>query len=117
MTDPLWQPSDERIDSANLTAFMRFLAEDMEGAPADFPALRRWSVEHPQDFWAAFWRFSGVKASRSWDRVLTHPERMPGSGWFEGARLNFAENMLRHRDDQPAHHRLDRRPPPAVGYL
>ena len=98
MTDPLWQPSDQRIADANLTAFMRFVPT----APADFDALRAWSVDHPEDFWAAFWRFAGIEASRPWNQVLTHGDRMPGSGWFEGARLNFAENMLRHRDDRPA---------------
>ncbi|MDH3663106.1 MAG: acetoacetate--CoA ligase [Alphaproteobacteria bacterium] len=102
MTDPLWQPSTERVANANLTAFMRFLADEMEAAPSNFDALSTWSVEQPEDFWAAFWRFSGVKASRPWDRVLTDGEKMPGAKWFEGARLNFAENMLRNRDDHPA---------------
>jgi acetoacetyl-CoA synthetase len=102
MTNPLWQPSQERIESANITAFMRFLTHGMEGAPSSFEALRRWSVEKPEDFWTHFWRFAGLTASQPWDRVLTNPERMPGAKWFEGARLNFAENMLRHRGEQPA---------------
>jgi acetoacetyl-CoA synthetase len=102
MTEPLWQPSSTRIDNANLTAFMRFIADDMEDAPKSYEALHRWSAERPEDFWAAFWRFAGLKASRSWDKVLTHAEQMPGARWFEGARLNIAENMLRHRDDHPA---------------
>ena len=102
MTDPLWQPSDERIDNANLTAFMRFLAQEMEGPPEDFPALRAWSVDRPEDFWAAFWRFADIQASQPWEKVLSDGDKMPGASWFEGARLNFAENMLRHRDDHPA---------------
>jgi len=102
MTEPLWQPSDERVAKANLTAFMRFLSEDMKEAPESFPELQSWSVEQPEDFWAAFWRFAGIEASRPWKKVLTHGDRMPGAKWFEGARLNFAENLLRHRDDHPA---------------
>ncbi len=102
MNDPLWQPSRERVDSANLTTFMRFLADSLEDAPETFEALRGWSVERPEDFWSAFWRFAGLKASKPWDEVLTNPEQMPGAKWFEGARLNFAENLLRHRDDHPA---------------
>ncbi|MGI9487452.1 MAG: acetoacetate--CoA ligase [Geminicoccaceae bacterium] len=101
MTDPLWQPSIDRIANANLTAFMHFLAEGSM-APADFDALRAWSVDRPEDFWAAFWRFAGIEASQPWDEVLTNPGKMPGAKWFEGVRLNFAENMLRHRDDHPA---------------
>ena len=102
MTDPLWQPSDERIAEANLTTFMRALSEEMEAAPLTFAALRDWSVERPEDFWAAFWRFADIQASQPWKRVLSDGGKMPGARWFEGARLNFAENMLRHRDDHPA---------------
>ena len=102
MTNPLWQPSEERITRANLTAFMRYLTEDMEGALEDFSALRNWSVERPEDFWSAFWRFADIQASQSWEQVLVDGGKMPGAKWFEGARLNFAENMLRYRDDHPA---------------
>jgi len=102
MNDPLWQPSKERIANANLTAFMRFLERDEQTPPTDFSRLRAWSVAEPERFWEAFWRFAGVQASAPWDKVLTDGGKMPGARWFEGARLNFAENMLRHRDDQPA---------------
>jgi acetoacetyl-CoA synthetase len=102
MTEPLWQPSDERIANANLTAFMRALGEGQGEAPSSFEALRRWSVDQPEAFWAAFWKFAGIGASRPWDRVLTDGDRMPGATWFEGVRLNFAETMLRFRDDREA---------------
>ncbi len=102
MTEPLWQPSDERIASANLTAFMDALNREMEGAPATFETLRAWSVDHPEAFWSAFWRFAGIQSSQPWREVLTGGDQMPGAAWFEGARLNFAENMLRYRDDREA---------------
>ncbi len=102
MTEPIWQPSDERIANANLTAFMRSLGEERGDAPSSFEALRRWSVDEPEAFWTAFWKFAGVRSSRPWNRVLTDGDRMPGAIWFEGARLNFAENMLRYRDDRDA---------------
>ena len=34
--------------------------------------------------------------------LLEHRERMPGARWFPQARLNYAENLLRRRDDAPA---------------
>ncbi|MEL6964011.1 MAG: acetoacetate--CoA ligase, partial [Pseudomonadota bacterium] len=71
MTDPLWQPSQERIDHANLTAFMHFLADGGDNAPQCFDTLRDWSVDRPADFWASLWRFAGLKASRPWQAVLT----------------------------------------------
>ena len=148
---PLWTPSPERIARANLT---RFIAEvRASGAPgaqgvADYSSLWRWSVERPEEFWPAVWRFCGVVAEGSdpwneaakrtgppsagtrpnaertgppsavtrpsaearppWDEVLVGRDRMAppdpalGPRWFTGARLNFAENLLRHDDERTA---------------
>ena len=105
--NPLWSPSREQIERANLT---RFIAAT--GA-TDYPALYRWSVEKPEDFWQAVWKFCGVVADERegrepWDHVLIGGDRVAppdptlGPRWFDGARLNFAENLLRHRDDRVA---------------
>jgi len=98
---PVWTPSVERIARANMT---RFLAEARQEEPSldGFSALFRWSVENPDRFWARVWSFCGVVASRTWDQVVDHPRRMPGARWFSGARLNFAENLLRYRDQRIA---------------
>ena len=61
-----------------------------------------WSINRIPDFWAAFWEFGEIKASRGYDRVVDDLGQMPGAKWFEGARLNFAENLLRYRDDRMA---------------
>ncbi|MFQ5792642.1 MAG: acetoacetate--CoA ligase, partial [Acidobacteriota bacterium] len=102
MEAPLWQPSEERIRQANLTAFIKAVAEKWKLEIADFASLYHWSVEHPEQFWASVWSFCGIRASRPWEQVLVHPDRMPGAKWFVGAKLNFAENLLRYRDEQPA---------------
>ncbi len=62
----------------------------------DYAALYEWSIDSPQGFWAAIWRFCEVKAAAPYDAVLRDAARMPGARWFEGARLNFAANMLEH---------------------
>jgi len=64
--------------------------------------LYRWSVEHIPDFWAAMWKFGEIKASREYDTVVDDLSKFPGAKWFVGARLNFAENLLRYRDDHDA---------------
>jgi acetoacetyl-CoA synthetase len=99
---PVWTPSPERVRLANLTAFLHFLRAEQFGSFEDFSALYRWSVEAPAEFWPAVWDFCGVIASRRWNRAAVDLDRMPGARWFEGAYLNFAENLLRFRDDQPA---------------
>ena len=67
--------------------------------------LRRtlwWSIADIPDFWACMWEFVGIIASHGYDTVVDDPGKMPGAGWFIGATLNFAENLLRYRDERPA---------------
>jgi acetoacetyl-CoA synthetase len=103
MGDLMWQPSSERIAAANLTAFIKTV-EDQGVQVSDFPRLYQWSIEFPDAFWLAVWRFCEVRASQSWDSVFERTNQpVPLAGkWFAGARLNFAENLLRYRDEQPA---------------
>ena len=79
----------------------------------DYASLYRWSIEHPDAFWPEIWRFCGVVAEHRpgrlpWDEVVVGLDRMQppdpelGPRWFTGARLNFAENLLRHDDGRPA---------------
>ncbi len=109
MEPPLWTPTPERVARANLTRFVKAHAP----AAGDFQALYAWSVAHPAEFWTAVWRFTGVVADERpsglpWEAVLDGGERMAppdptlGPRWFRGARLNFAENLLRRRDNHPA---------------
>ncbi|MBI4985002.1 MAG: acetoacetate--CoA ligase [Rhodocyclales bacterium] len=94
---PLWQPSPERVAAANLTAFMRSVGERWGRRCDDYAGLHRWSIEQPAEFWTSVWEFGAVRGSMG-DRVLVDGERMPGAQWFPEARLNFAANLLRHRD-------------------
>ncbi len=82
--------------------FMDHVNRDFGFAFSTYDELFRWSVEHPADFWGAFWHFSGIRYSVDYERVVDDPKKMPGAKWFEGARLNFAENLLSRRDDKTA---------------
>ncbi len=68
----------------------------------DYAALYAWSIAEPEQFWRSVWSFCGVIAEDQGSIALRHPERFPGAEWFPEARLNFAENLLRRRDDAPA---------------
>jgi acetoacetyl-CoA synthetase len=98
---PIWTPSLFRIADANLTRFMTFV-EGRGPRIADTDALYRWSIERPGDFWEALWAFADVVGDRGDGPALEHGERMPGACWFAGAKLNFAENLLRGPDGAPA---------------
>ena len=95
---PLWRPSAASIAGTNLTRF----AEALGFAPPDYQALHDFSVDKRADFWGAAWDFCGVVGDRGSGPVLVDGDRFPGSRWFPHARLNFAENLLRHRDDAVA---------------
>ena len=62
----------------------------------DYASLYDWSIQSPEAFWSAIWELAGIRASRPYDTVLRDAARMPGAKWFEGAQLNFAENLLEH---------------------
>ncbi len=98
---PLWKPSKQRIAASNLTAFMRSATRRWDTEFADYDALHRWSVTHPEPFWRTVWDYAGVVGERG-GRVLADANRMPGAKWFPDARLNFAENLLRSHDTADA---------------
>ncbi|MGQ0662329.1 MAG: acetoacetate--CoA ligase [Pseudomonadota bacterium] len=99
---PMWQPSPARVAAANLTAFMR-AAEQAHGVRLeDFGDLWRWSVDRPAEFWRQVWSFCGVIADTQGAAAIVDGDRMPGARFFPGARLNFAENLLRRKGPGPA---------------
>ena len=102
MKVPLWSPTEEWIKNANLTRFLEYVNKKDGKHLRTYPELYRWSVEAVPEFWARLWEFADIKASRGYDQVVDDVRKMPGAKWFSGARLNFAENLLRHRDDRPA---------------
>ena len=102
MRKTLWVPSEEWKSRANITRFIGFVNERYDLNARTYDDLYRWSVEKISEFWAAVWDFTEIKSSRGYDRVVEDLGRFPGAKWFPGARLNFAENLLRYRDERPA---------------
>jgi len=85
-----------------MTQFIDFVNRKRGLNINSYNELYKWSTQNLQDFWAAVWDFVEVKASRRYDLVIDDLTKFPGAKWFVGARLNFAENLLRFRDDHTA---------------
>ncbi|MBE0430795.1 MAG: acetoacetate--CoA ligase [Dehalococcoidia bacterium] len=102
MTSCLWRPSEDRKKNSNLTRFIDLVKQRYGRECASYDELHEWSVNNPSDFWALVWDFAEIKASRGYDDIVDDIYKMPGAKWFAGARLNFAENLLRYRDDRTA---------------
>ena len=102
MRTPLWTPSDERKRDANITRFIKEVNARHELNLVSYSDLYNWSVNHIPGFWAAVWDFAEIKFSGPYEKVIEDLTKFPGAQWFPGARLNFAENLLRYRDDRLA---------------
>ena len=97
----LWTPSADDITNANLTHFMGWLAAHKGLQFDSYPALWQWSVDDLPEFWGSIWEYFEIKASKQYSSVLGQ-RSMPGAEWFTGAKLNYAENILRRMtDEQP----------------
>jgi acetoacetyl-CoA synthetase len=95
---PLWSPSPQAMATSNLTRFARQVERDWGLLMPDFAALSGWARENPPQFFRSLWTFAGVVADTAGEVIVENFDRLPGAVWFPGARLNFAENLLRRRD-------------------
>lgn len=102
MKTPLWTPSEERKRDARITHFIQHINSKFSRDISTYPELYSWSVENIPEFWETWWQYSGIIASQPYDQVVDDLQKFPGAKWFGGTRLNFAENLLRYRDERPA---------------
>jgi acetoacetyl-CoA synthetase len=102
MNKPLWMPDERRSASTALSAFSAWLSERTGKALGDYDVLHRFSSGDPAAFWSAIWDFAAVEGNKGSVPYLADADRMPGATFFPGARLNFAENLLKHRGDGDA---------------
>ncbi|PYY95880.1 acetoacetate--CoA ligase [Pseudomonas sp. TKO14] len=102
MSDILWQPSAERIGKTRMDAFRRFINQRHGLNLHDYPALHQWSIDQRQSFWQAIVDFFEVSFHQPAQCVLREGPQMPSAQWFPGATLNFAEHLLKRRDNAVA---------------
>jgi acetoacetyl-CoA synthetase len=95
MDTPIWSPSPQRQERALITHFLAWLQREHGLQFAGYEALWCWSVDEPEAFWRAIWRYFDVPAAQPPARMRSE-DAMPGTRWFEGAQLNLVDQMLRH---------------------
>jgi acetoacetyl-CoA synthetase len=96
---PLWRPAETRVADSHMRRFLDRHAHALDSV--DYAGLHAWSIAEPAAFWSAVKTHCAISFSREASTVVAHFERMPGARWFEGAELNYAENLLRDRPDGP----------------
>ena len=98
---PLWRPNEQQIADANITGFMQRATRFTGRAIDTYEDLWNWSVDDIEGFWSLLWSYGSVLGDRSAD-VVDGADKMPGASWFPKARLNYAQNLLRRRDELDA---------------
>ena len=98
MNDILWSPSETQIAEAGLTRFRKVLETETGLVIPNYGELHAWSIREPERFWDRIWTFVDIIGERGDGPTLLRGERMQDVQWFPGAKLNFAENLLRRRD-------------------
>lgn len=99
--EPLWRPAPEQVARLPLTAFTAEAAKRAGRDLPDYAALHAWSVDDRAAFWDLVWDFAGIVGDKG-ERRLVDGDKMPGAQFFPDAKLNWAENCLRRRDEGEA---------------
>lgn len=102
MTQPLYQPSQARIDASRISEFIRHVNSTRGLDLSGFQELYDWSIQEPAAFWGEMADYGGIIFHDQPEAVFEPAERFLDATWFRGATLNFAENLLKYRDDKLA---------------
>ena len=100
----MWTPSQNQLDRAQMTHFRLGVNTKYRLNLNTYEDLYQWSLDHAPEFWSEVWRFGDIIAHAPATEVVDDLTKMPGAKWFVGSRLNYAENLLRFRDEQVAIH-------------
>ncbi|HEY6549859.1 MAG TPA: acetoacetate--CoA ligase [Solirubrobacterales bacterium] len=96
--EKLWDPPAELVENARLTEYTRWLEAERGLRFESYDELWRWSVDDLEGFWSSIWDFFGVQADGGYERALGS-RTMPGTEWFAGTSLNYAEHVFAGKDD------------------
>ncbi|XP_049554558.1 acetoacetyl-CoA synthetase isoform X3 [Orcinus orca] len=94
----MWEPDSKK--NTQMDRFRAVVGAAYGLALENYDDLYHWSVESYSDFWAEFWKFSGIVFSHTYDEVVDTSKGIADvPEWFKGSRLNYAENLLQHREN------------------
>ncbi|MCB0701554.1 MAG: acetoacetate--CoA ligase [Ignavibacteriae bacterium] len=102
---PYWQPTEEKIKNTNMYKLMTKVNGKYNLNLSSYSELHHWSIDNKKEFWAELWELAEVRYSENYNDVYTddlHRKKIPRPIWFPGAKINFAENLLKYRDDSIA---------------
>ena len=102
MNKTLWTPDPDFIEDTNINRFQQYIKHSYGIDSKSYSSLYKWSIESRSDFWESIWNFCNIKYSQTFESVLIDNDHMINTSWFKGAKLNFAENLLKHKNNDIA---------------
>ena len=102
MASILWEPTKEQIKSSQINQFISYVNSRFDIKIENYNNLYQWSIDKPKNFWSSFWDFAQIIYHSPYDLIVDDINKMPGANWFQGTKLNFAENLLKYKDDKIA---------------
>lgn len=93
----LWKPDNDFIEKSNLATYRKWLIEHKDLEFPGYEHLWKWSSEHPERFWETIWQYFDIIHDRHYTSVIDSLQ-MPGTRWFTGSRLNYAEHLFRYEN-------------------
>jgi len=104
MNPILWTPTQDQVNASQMEAFRNQVNSRFNIDLKNYFDLYEWSISNISDFWKAVWGFMAIEFSGDYTQVVDDDSKMPGAQWFNGVKMNFAENLLRIRSEKPAIH-------------
>jgi len=95
----LWQATPEQIVDSQMSRFREQVNQQYNLNLTDYHHLYNWSITQAENFWKSIWKFGGIISSASYTQICDDITKMPGAKWFSDSKLNFAENLLKYRND------------------
>ena len=102
MSQPLWTPSPERIEQTNVTSLINKINADWDVSLTNSEHLHQFSVTEMEKFWRSLIEYAELNGETWTGPELVDRNKLPGAKWFPEARFNYAENILKRRDDADA---------------
>jgi len=102
MNSQIWKIKDKKLNNTNLFLYSEFIKKKYKiEIENDFNKVWKWSVENPRYFWKSIWDFTGVKGKLG-KVFLKDSETFFKNKFFPDAKLNYAENILKKNNSDPA---------------
>ena len=97
---PLWQPTQKQVEATKLHHFTQQASSIAKSKLDSYQDLWRWSITSKEEFWNLVWDYCAIVGDKG-QKVFSPAAHLNQTQWFADAKLNYAENLLKHAADNP----------------